>query len=257
MFITINGLDQWVSVYGGHPANPALMLVSGAGLALSRMAPFFQPWESAFRVVYWDQPGAGATLERHGEAATGPITFDRLAADGIAAADAMREQLGVDRLILLGISGGSIVGLKMVKARPDLFAAYVGTGQIVRGADVTESTEGLVITPAEQAALAAMPRTGGDQRAQVTKLYEELRGAMTAFNAYDLGLDYAVPMLFLQGALDRYTPTDAVAAFANDIIAPRKRLVIVDGGGHAALFLRDEFLRLLIQEVKSTGDRRQ
>jgi len=249
MFIKINGVDQWVSIHGENAANPPLMLVSGAGLALSRMAPCFESWESAFRLVQWDQPGAGATLERHGEAATGPITFDRLAADGVATADAVRAHLGVDRLMLLGASGGSIVGLKMVKARPDLFSAYVGTGQIVRGADVTESTEGLVMTPAEQAALAAMPRTGGDQRPQVTTLYERLRAAMAAFNAYDLGLEYALPMFFFQGALDRYTPTDAVAAFVKDIVAPRKRLVVVEGGGHAAMFLRDAFLRLLIEHL--------
>ena len=244
MFIKINGLDQWVSVHGDNPANPALLLVTGAGLAVSRMAPFFAPWESAFRLVYWDQPTADT------------VTIDGLAVDGVAVTEAISKELGVERPIVLGMSGGSIVGLKMIKARPDLFAAYVGTGQIVHGTDVTESKEGLVLTPAEQAALAAMPRTGGDeQRAQATKMYLQLRDEMAAFDARVLGLDYAVPMFFVQGDLDRYTPTARVAEFVQDLVAPAKHLAIVEGGGHAVIFLRDAFLRTLIEQVKSTVDR--
>jgi pimeloyl-ACP methyl ester carboxylesterase len=34
-------------------------------------------------------------------------------------------------VILMGISWGSVVGAHMAKARPDLFCAYVGTGQVV------------------------------------------------------------------------------------------------------------------------------
>jgi len=239
MFIKINGLDQWVAIHGDNAARPALLLVTGAGLALSRMATFFAPWESAFRLVYWDQP----TSE--------PVTFDRLAADGLAVADAVRAQLGVERLMVLGASGGSIVALKMIKARPDLFAAYVGTGQIVRGSDVTDSAEGLVITPAEQAAMAAMPRTGGDQRAEATRMYERLRDSMDAFDAHALGPTYDVPMFFVQGALDRYTPTDRVAAFVEAITAPAKKLAIVEGGGHAVMFMRQEFLAALKSTVHS------
>ena len=253
MFIKINGVEQWVSVHGADASCPVLLMVGGAGLALSRVAAFFQPWEAAFRIAHWDQPGAGDTLERNGEAATGEITFERLASDGIAVAEALREPCAVDRLALLGISGGSIVGLQMVKARPDLFHSYVGTGQIVRGSDVTESTEGLVLTPAEQAALASMPRTGGDQRAQATLMYERLRGAMSAFDARALGVEYRVPMIFIQGALDRYTPTTRVAEFEREIVAPRKRLVVVEGGGHAVMFMRDEFLRALRESVRVTG----
>ena len=250
MFIKINGLDQWVSVHGADAANPALLLVGGAGLALSRMAGFFEPWESAFRLIHWDQPGAGATLERNGEAASGAVTFDRLAADGVAVADTVRRELGVERVALLGASGGSIVGLKMVKARPDLFSAYVGTGQVVIGSDVTASREGLIMTPAEQAALAAMPRTGGDQRAQATRMYEALRDEMAAFDARALGLDYATPMFFFQGEHDRYTPTPRVAAFEQAITAPEKKLVVIEGGGHAAMFLREAFLRELVAVLR-------
>ena len=37
-----------------------------------------------------------------------------------------------DKITLLGHSWGSILGVHMVKQRPDLFSAYVGTGQVVQ-----------------------------------------------------------------------------------------------------------------------------
>lgn len=245
MFVKINGLEQWVSVHGDRSGRPVLLTVSGAGLALSRMAPFFAPWERAFTVVHWDQPGAGATHERH--PAPGPITFDRLTADGLAVAEAVRADLRVDSVVLLGISGGSIVALKMAKQRPDLFSAYVGTGQIVDGTDVTESTEGLVLTPAEQSALAALPPSG-DQRPQATAMYLALKDEMAAFHARELGMTYELPMIFIQGAEDRYTPTAKVAAFERDLVAPARKLTIVEGGGHAVVFMRDAFLQALVDQ---------
>jgi pimeloyl-ACP methyl ester carboxylesterase len=41
------------------------------------------------------------------------------------------RQLGVSKIALLGVSDGSIVGLHMVRQRPELFAAFVGSGQFV------------------------------------------------------------------------------------------------------------------------------
>src|SRR4029453_9353466 len=38
--------------------------------------------------------------------------------------------LGEENIILVGHSWGSILGVLMVKARPDLFSAFVGTGQV-------------------------------------------------------------------------------------------------------------------------------
>jgi pimeloyl-ACP methyl ester carboxylesterase len=54
----------------------------------------------------------------------------RMVGDGIEVAEYARHRLGVHRLILIGHSWGSVLGVYMVKARPDLFSAYVGTGQL-------------------------------------------------------------------------------------------------------------------------------
>jgi len=41
------------------------------------------------------------------------------------------ERLQVAKVALLCFSGGTIVGLTMARRRPDLFSAYIGSGQIV------------------------------------------------------------------------------------------------------------------------------
>ena len=130
-FASVRGVEQWITLRGADVSDPALLILPGPGGAFSRLAPFFAAWEADFTLVQWDQPGGGATFARNGEMA---LSLDRLAADAAAVAEIACERLGRRRLVVLGISGGSIVGLKLAKARPDLVAAYVGTGQVVHWA---------------------------------------------------------------------------------------------------------------------------
>jgi pimeloyl-ACP methyl ester carboxylesterase len=130
-FAQVRGEAQWITLRGRSRANLPLLILTGPGAAFSRMAPFFAPWEADFTLVQWDQPGGGATFARNGEAA---LTLDRVAADAAAVGEIALARLGASRLIVLGISGGSILGLKLAKARPDLVSAFVGTGQIVHWA---------------------------------------------------------------------------------------------------------------------------
>jgi pimeloyl-ACP methyl ester carboxylesterase len=300
-FIDVNGIEQWIAMRGERRDNPVLLIVSGPGAALSRMAPFFAPWEAQFTVVHWDQPGAGATHARNGDAATGAITIDRLTTDTVSVADSVRSALDAETVVLLGISGGSIVGLHAVRRRPDLFAAYVGTGQFVHWRRQEERSYQLLLaakrkagdaaavaeleqigappyasaasdfvkgkyagafTPAEQAAFAALApedaaalRTPppdakyvapglppSDPREVAFRTYQQLRPEYLTFDAWQLGLAFAVPMIFIQGDRDMYSPTEDVREYVDAITAPSKALAILDGGGHSCVFMREQFL---------------
>jgi pimeloyl-ACP methyl ester carboxylesterase len=129
-FIPIGGIDQWVSIRGEKRGNPVLLVVHGGpGEAQWMAADKYEPWEKAFTVVQWDQRGAGHTYGRYGTQ-TPDVTLDRIAKDGIEVADHLRRTLRKKKIIVLGHSWGSIVAVRMVQLRPDLFAAYVGTGQV-------------------------------------------------------------------------------------------------------------------------------
>jgi len=58
------------------------------------------------------------------------MTVDRMTKDGLELTEYLRKRLGKDKIIVIGHSFGTILGLGMVRARPELFYAYVGTGQV-------------------------------------------------------------------------------------------------------------------------------
>jgi len=130
-FITLGGVDQWTAVRGADPANPILLLVHGGpGDVLWPYADKFRAWESLFTVALWDQRGAGRSYGHGGGDKTPDVHLARIVEDGVALGDDLHRRFGKRKIILLGHSWGSAVGVGMIRARPDLFAAYVGTGQV-------------------------------------------------------------------------------------------------------------------------------
>ena len=131
-YLKIGGIDQWVTIRGEDRANPVvLVLHGGPGDATNPWGyAGFRTWLKTYTVVQWDQRGAGKTLGRHGRALVETLTINRLVQDGIELAGALRASLRKDKIILLGHSWGSVLGVLMAKRKPDLFHAFVGTGQV-------------------------------------------------------------------------------------------------------------------------------
>ena len=137
-FIEIGGIEQWISIRGEDRKNPVILLVHGGpGDATSLYGwAILRPWFTRYTVVQWDQRGAGKTYGRNGPS-TPDVTIDRIVRDGVELSDSLRRTFGKQKLVVVGHSFGSIVGLEMVRARPDLFYAFVGTGQIGAPSDTT------------------------------------------------------------------------------------------------------------------------
>jgi pimeloyl-ACP methyl ester carboxylesterase len=130
-FVRIGGIDQWVTIRGQDRRNPVILILHGGpGDAYSQLAYLLRPWEKDFTVVQWDQRGAGRTYGRYGDATPG-MTLDRMIEDGAEVADYARRRLGKRRIVLLGHSWGSALGVYLIKRRPELFSAFVGTGQVM------------------------------------------------------------------------------------------------------------------------------
>jgi pimeloyl-ACP methyl ester carboxylesterase len=131
-FVEINGVEQWVTVRGRDPSSPVLLILHGGpGFPMSFLAPMYADWEEKFTIVQWDQPSTGGTYLKNQGKDVGPLTIARYVRDGISVAEWSRKRLGVDKIVLLGTSWGSLIGLEMAAQRPDLFSAYVGTSQPV------------------------------------------------------------------------------------------------------------------------------
>jgi len=136
-FAPIHGREEYITIRGHDKANPPVLLLHGGpGFGHGPMARAFWPYEKTYTLIQWDQPGAGRSFRRAGNTIPSDLTVEDIVDDGIAVAELARERLDVERLIVLGQSWGTVVGIEMVKKRPDLFVAYVGSGQVTSIADL-------------------------------------------------------------------------------------------------------------------------
>jgi pimeloyl-ACP methyl ester carboxylesterase len=127
-FVTLGGIEQWITIRGAIRANPVLLIVHGGpGDAQTSLRSVYAVYEKDFTIVQWDQRGAGKTYARNPNSAPEP---ERVELDGIELAHYLCDYLATKKILLLGHSWGSYLAIGMVQRRPELFAAYVGTGQV-------------------------------------------------------------------------------------------------------------------------------
>jgi proline iminopeptidase len=134
LFVDINGMAQWITLRGRDLNNPVLLFLHGGpGFPMSGWAPVFADWEKQFTIVQWDQPGGGATWAKTGGQGQGPLTLERYVRDGLAVVDYVRRRLGRRKIVLMGVSWGSELGVAMIRQRPRAFSVYVGLSQVISG----------------------------------------------------------------------------------------------------------------------------
>ncbi len=131
--IRIGGMEQWVSIRGTDRDNPILIYVHGGpgSIEMGRAWPHQRGWEEYFTVVQWDQRGAGKTLRTTGAEATRPtLSRARMADDLVELIAAVRDRLGPRKVIVLGHSWGSVIGLDAAMKRPDWVSVFLGVGPV-------------------------------------------------------------------------------------------------------------------------------
>ncbi|MGW3202886.1 alpha/beta fold hydrolase [Streptomyces sp. NPDC001135] len=168
-YVRIGGIDQWISVRGEDRTNPVILEIHGGpGSSNLVFLPRTRAWERHFTIVRWDMRGAGRTFAAAPED-QGELTLDRLYRDALEVTHHIRTRLGVDKVVLLANSFGTVTGLRLARNHPELYAAYVGTDQnIIGGGRDTTAYESL-LTRLEKAGkkkqLAQMAAMGPDRSA--------------------------------------------------------------------------------------------
>ena len=134
--VRLGGADQSVMIRGASTDKPVLLYLSGgpgqSDLPLARVLS--AGWTNDFVFVDLDQRGNGKSY-----AAIDPLsdmTIDRAVSDVIELTDYLRERFDEEKIYLMGESWGSILGVLAVQRRPDLYHAWIGSGQMV---DVLET----------------------------------------------------------------------------------------------------------------------
>lgn len=129
--VRLGGADQSVMIRGASTDKPVLLYLSGgpgqSDLPLARTLS--AGWTDDFVFVDLDQRGNGKSY-----AAIDPLsdmTIDQAVSDVIELTDYLRDQFDEDKIYLMGESWGSILGVLAVQRRPDLYHAWIGSGQMV------------------------------------------------------------------------------------------------------------------------------
>lgn len=127
--VTLGGVEQWILIRGESVDNPILLkLHGGPGQAEMATVGMNRLLEKNFIVVEWDQRGAGKSADAiQPESA---MTVERFVEDTHELTQLLLGRFHRKRLILVGSSWGSVIGLKTVQKYPDLYRAFVSTGQI-------------------------------------------------------------------------------------------------------------------------------
>lgn len=132
-YVEIGGVRQWLQIRGQDRSNPVLLYVHGGpGDSSSELSWVTQrPWEDFFTVVQWDQRGAGRSGLVDVDKWEGTVTLEQITADTIEVMEHLEERLGVEKIILLGHSWGTVPAAYAAQERPDLVSLLISMGQVV------------------------------------------------------------------------------------------------------------------------------
>ncbi len=126
--------DHFVLIRGRNRATPLLVFIHG-GPGYSAM-PFNRllnaDLENDFVFVNWDQRGTGYSFTAANDRQT--LSLDQIVADLDELINALRAEFALNRVLLIGHSWGSVVGLEYVGQYPEKVALYIGVSQVTDGA---------------------------------------------------------------------------------------------------------------------------
>jgi pimeloyl-ACP methyl ester carboxylesterase len=243
-------------------------------------------------VVNWDQRGSGKTYGKNGPG-TPNMTLERMAEDAVEVVEYALEQLKRPKLVLVGHSWGAVLGFSAVQRRPDLFYAFVGTGQPVnwtlsledreRWARGQAEAQGVAATIQALDATAALPASDMKRVMASNKFRmspadiqylasqrdfigsppfptkgnvadwlagEDFTGpklwpTIVTFDARTQFPSIPVPFFVIEGRDDHMISFDAAKEYVDEVRAPIKAFIAIDGGHFACFTDPTEFIDAL------------
>jgi len=128
--VEINGAGHEIMIRGANTNNPIIIFVHG-GPGCSEI-PYVRKYqeelERHFTIVHYDQRGSGKSYHFFEDYSN--LTTDLLVDDLLALTDYVTETFGQEKVVLIGHSFGTYIGMKAAAISPDSFYAYIGIGQV-------------------------------------------------------------------------------------------------------------------------------
>lgn len=131
IFVEIGGIRQYLQIRGYNHDNPVILwLHGGPGFPLTYLNYYYQrDLEKDYTIVCWEQRGCGRTYYKN----TGDdeLTMERLLSDMSELVDYLRERFHQGKIIIMGQSWGTVLGMNYIHEHSEKVVAYIGVGQVV------------------------------------------------------------------------------------------------------------------------------
>ena len=128
--INLNGRKEWVTIRGCNSEAPILLFLAGGpgGTQMAATRYELAELEKYFVIVSWDQPGSGKSYNCMNRK---DITVETYIEDGIALTEYLQKKFDKEQIYLMGESWGSALGIFLINEKPEYYAGFIGTGQMV------------------------------------------------------------------------------------------------------------------------------
>lgn len=129
-YITIGGIEQYLQIRGEDRNNPVILWIHGGpGFPLTYLTYYYQTaLEKDYTIVCWEQRGCGRTFYRNKDNSN--LTIEQLLADTDEVIDYLRERFGQEKIVIIGQSWGTVLGMEYINIHPEKISAYIGVGQV-------------------------------------------------------------------------------------------------------------------------------
>ncbi|HLL54334.1 MAG TPA: alpha/beta hydrolase [Myxococcaceae bacterium] len=254
--VTANGIQL---AYESRGEGPPLLLISGVGYGGNFWRPFAALLVDAFRVITFDNRGAGASSKP-----PGPYTTRQLAADAAGLLDA----LGIEAAHVVGHSLGGMVAQELAlgfagRVRKLVLASTVGGPNHVPippdALELLTNRQGEPMELFRRGVQVATARGFAERHPEkVTELLQVKQASPVAPAEYAAQVaagaghdaetrlpNLTCPTLILTGGEDRVIPPENALLLAARI--PGARVERVSGAGHLLFFERPEVLARLVK----------
>lgn len=177
IYVDINGQQQYVFIRGIDVKNPIILYLHGGPANPDSFMTYEFAREicSDFTFVSWDQRGCGRTYYKNKKADSKneTATFEQALKDVDGLVDYLCDRFRKEKVIIMGHSYGSLLGIHYVNAHPEKVTCYVGIGQTVSITGTQEANYNEIVHQNLQ---------NSQEKEKLTIAYNNFKGKMSLQN---------------------------------------------------------------------------
>jgi pimeloyl-ACP methyl ester carboxylesterase len=128
IFVEVNGIRQGMFIKSRDVTNPVLLYLHGGMPDYFLTEKYPTGLEDHFTVVWWEQRGSGISYSP--DIARDSLTLEQMISDTLEMTNYLRRRFEVEKIYLMGHSGGTFIGIQAAARRPGLYYAYIGVAQM-------------------------------------------------------------------------------------------------------------------------------